>query len=70
MAGTNERYSVGNLIAVVLTMFFSAGMAWYAIWGEPTGRIGRSWQFVAAFGVLGVLILGRALITGIRSRRR
>jgi hypothetical protein len=65
----NSRYSIGNILGVVLAMVVCAAMACYAVFGEPTGRIGRNWQFVAVFGVLGVLWTGWILIHAIRSRR-
>ena len=70
MAGMNDRYSVGNIIAVLLVMMFSAGMVVYAIFNDSTDRIGRNWQFVVVLGVLGVLWTGWTAIKGIRSRRR
>ena len=60
---------LSGIVAVVLVMLISAGLAYYAIFGEPTGRIGRSREFVAVFSVLGVLWTGWTAVKGIRSRR-
>lgn len=70
MTGTNSRYTIGNIVAAVLVMVFSAGLAAHAITTESSDRIGRNWQFVTALGVLGVFLAGGAVIEGIRSRRR
>jgi hypothetical protein len=70
MAEVNSRYSVGNIVGVVLVMLVSAGLAFYAIYDDSTSRIGRNSEFVVAFGVLGALWMGWTLIKAIRSRRR
>ena len=70
MAEPSERYTVVNIIAAILATLFGAALAFYALFGEPTGRIGRSWQFAALTGVVGAIACGWAVVKGIRSRRR
>jgi hypothetical protein len=70
VAGTESRYSVGNIIGVVLAMVLCVALALYAISDDSTGRIGRNSEFVTVFGVLGALWMGWIVIKAIRSRRR
>lgn len=69
MAGMNSRYSIGNIVGVVLVMLFSAGLAVYAIFDDSTHRIGRNSEFVTVLGALGALWMGWILIKAVRSRR-
>jgi hypothetical protein len=68
--GPDDRYTIGNILGAIGATLVSAGLACYALFGEPTGRIGRNWQFVALTGVVGALACGWAVIKGVRSRRR
>jgi hypothetical protein len=70
VAGPSDRFTVGNIIATILATLCCAALAFYALFGEPTGRIGRSWQYVALTGVVGAMACGWAVVKGIRSRRR
>ena len=70
MTGMNGRFTIGNIVAAIGATLCSLWLAYYALFGEPTGRIGRNWQFVAFIGVVGALACGWAVIKGVRSRRR
>lgn len=69
MAGTNGRYTVGNLIGVLVAILLCALLAGYALFGNPTNRIGRNAEAVAVFGVVGIIVGLWYLVKGIRSRR-
>ena len=69
MTDPGGRYTVGNIIGITVATLLCAGLGFYALFGEPTGRIGRNWQSVAVFGVLGTLVGLFYVIKGIRNRR-
>lgn len=69
MAGTSGRYTVGNIIGVLVATLLCALLAGYALFGNPTNRIGRNAEAVAVFGVVGVLVGLWYVVKGIRSRR-
>jgi hypothetical protein len=64
---TTAKYSVGNIVAVIVCMLVAVGAALYAFFGNPTR---------GTPGVMGVFFTGCALLLGwiafkaIRNRRR
>jgi hypothetical protein len=70
VAAPSDRFTVVNIIAAIVATLCCAALAFYALFGEPTGRIGRSWQYAALTGVVGAIACGWGAVKGIRSRRR
>lgn len=70
MTQRTAKYTVGNIVAIIVAMFMGIGMALYAIFGDDTGRIGRSPLTYAVLGVVSAVYCGRHVIRGIQSRRQ
>jgi drug/metabolite transporter (DMT)-like permease len=64
---TTSRYTVKNIVAVIVAMVFAVGMALYAFFGNPSrGTPGVMGVFFTVFAV----VLGWIAIKAIRNRRR
>jgi hypothetical protein len=67
---TASKYTVGNIVAIIVTMLLTVGWALWAFLGDHSDRFERTKGFFGVFATLFAVVLGWSAVKAIRSRRR